>query len=175
MEEGGDQILGTIAGILILPDTGKIEGFFVHAQGILGVETVFCSTVDIVRWGTRVYVNSHTALAPAEDRIRLQSLLQDPRTVLNQKIRTEAGTHLGRCKDVQFNTESMHIEWLFPKKWFRWGVALPVSDIVEITPEAIITKDPMKKQYIKEQNKELMSAALPDATVAQTYKNTLRK
>lgn len=141
-----------VTGVLILPDTGKIEGLFVQTNGLLGAQTLFCSSLDITRWGTRVYINSDTALAPAEDRIRLQPLLEDSRTVLGQKIKTEAETYLGRCSDVQFNTDTMHIEWLFPKKWFRWGVALPISDVLEVTPQSIIVRDPMRKESVAQKN-----------------------
>lgn len=159
MEEGGDHILGTISGILIEPDTGKIEGFFVTTEGLLGAQTLYCSALDIVRWGTRVYVNSQYAIAPAEDRIRLQPLLKDPRTVLGQTIRLESGASLGTCKDIQFNTDRMHIEWLFPKKWFWWGVALPVTDILEVTPKAIIIRDPMKKEFVTRQEEDVVLKA----------------
>lgn len=164
MEEGQDHVLGTISGILIVPDTGKIEGFFVHVHGLTGIQTLYVSSLDIVRWGTRVYVRSQDVLAPAEDRIRLQDILRDPRPVLGQKIRTETGVHIGTCKDVQFNTESMHIEWLFPKKWFRWGIALPISDVVEVRPDAIIIKDPMRKEFAEE--KTSVSTALPETEPA---------
>lgn len=171
MEEGGDHILGTISGILIVPDTGKIEGFYVNVSGILGWETMYCSAIDIVRWGTRVYINSRDSLAAPADRIRLQALLEDPRTVLGQRIRSEAGHILGRCKDVQFNTDSMHIEWIFPRKWWRWGVALPVSDIIEVRNEAIIVKNPLAADYINEDVKA-KTPAMVESTVASTYKNT---
>ncbi len=154
LEEGGDITLGLLSGILIHPDTGKIEGFLVHTRSFLGKGDLFCSSADIIRWGTRVYLRDASVLAPPEDRIRLQSLLSDPRTVLGQKIRTEAGARLGRCTDVQFNTDVMHIEWLFPRKFFRWGIALPVSDIVEVTSSAIVVSDPLKKDRIKKEEKQ---------------------
>mgnify|MGYP002725595580 CR=1 FL=1 len=145
LEEGGDRALGMISGILIHPDTGKIEGFFVHVRGMMVKGDLFCSSSDIVRWGTRVYLRDANTLAPPEDRIRLQPLLDDPRSILGQKIITETGTTLGRCSDVQFNTDIMHIEWLFPRKFFRAQIALPVSDILEVTQQAIIVQDPLKK------------------------------
>ena len=162
LEEGHDHALGVIAGILIDPDTGKIEGFLVHVQGFFGGE-MFCSSLDILRWGTRVYVRSADVLAPPEDRIRLQSLLQDPRTLLGQKIATESGTALGRCADVQFNTDSLHVEWLFPKRFFRYGVALPITDVLEVTEKAIVVRDPIKKEVVEEEVPEATPASnLPE-------------
>jgi len=142
MEEGTDNsVIGLLSGILIHPDTGAIEGFFLHSR-----MSLFVSSLDISRWGTRVYVRNADVVAPIEDRIRLQPLLEDTRTVLGQKILSESGTRLGRCKDIQFNTDTMHIEWIFPRKLFRWGVALPVSEILEVRPDAIVVKDRLKAE-----------------------------
>ena len=86
--------------------------------------------------------------------IRLQSMLSDRRTVLGQRIATESGRALGVCRDVQFNTETFLIEWLFPKRFFRWGIALPVAEVKEITPRAIIIRDPMVREEKKASTKE---------------------
>ena len=159
LEEGFEHTVGLLSGILIHPDTGKIEGFLVH---VLGAGDLFMSSLDVSRWGTRIYIRSTDVLSPAEDRIRLQPLLDDPRSILGQKIRTESGTSLGRCQDIQFNTDVMHVEWLFPRKWFHFGVALPISDVVEVTPAAIIVKDPVVKAEAESQELEEVPTALPE-------------
>ncbi|MDD3896704.1 MAG: hypothetical protein PHU04_02555 [Candidatus Peribacteraceae bacterium] len=135
------EILGQIAGILIHPDTGGVEGFFL-ATVVPMSGTPFLSALDIIRWGTHVHVRDADAVFPAEERIRLQPLLEDRRTVLNQRVRTEGGRSLGVCRDVQFHSDSMRCEWLFPRRWWRWAVPLPFSDVVEVRPDAIIVRDP---------------------------------
>ncbi len=35
-------------------------------------------------------------------------------------------------------------EWIFPRRFFMSRQPLPMSDILEITPEAIIVKDPLR-------------------------------
>lgn len=158
MEEGVEGAIGTVSGILIHPDTAAIEGFFVYVHGAPSGDPYLVSSMDILRWGTRVYVRSADVIAPASDRIRLQSLLEDNRTVLDQKIVSETGMQLGRCKDVQFNTETMHVEWIFPRKFFRWGVALPIAEVIEIRLDAIIIKDLLKSEKIQEVNRVITSA-----------------
>ncbi len=145
VEDGTEEFLGSLSGILIHPDTGAIEGFFVKVSKFFGGEELFLSGLDIVRWGTRIAVSSSDVLSPVEDRIRLQTLLSDPRPILGQRIRTESGENLGRCRDVQFDTEAMRIEWLFPKRFVYSGVALPVSEIVEVREDGIIVRDPMPR------------------------------
>jgi len=140
--ETGD-IVGMLSDILIDPDTGKIEGFFVDSGGLMASQPLFLSVLDIVHWGTRIVVRERDVLCPLDDLVRLQSLLDDERSFLGQTMMMESGSVIGVCKDVQFDTKRMKVEWLFPKKWMRWGVALPVSEIVEVKKEAIIMRDPV--------------------------------
>ncbi len=149
LDETGEISLGSISGILIHPDAGKVEGFLLSGSGSSEQGTPFFSSLDIVRWGTRVYLRHAGAVGPLEERIRLAPLLRDRRTILGQAIRSESGVKLGRCADVQFTTKSMRIEWLFPRTWFRWAVPLPVSQIVEVNDHAIIVRDPIIKSTVE--------------------------
>ena len=135
------EFVGHVDDLLIHPDTGKIEGFYVQVPRFLYSETFFLTSVDVVRFGTHVYVSDFESLCQPDDIVRVQEILEDDRRILWQKIVTESGVKLGRCMDVQFNTESMRCEWLFPRKWGHWGVALPLSEIVEVQPEKIIVRD----------------------------------
>jgi uncharacterized protein YrrD len=133
--------IGTISDILIQPDTAQVEGFFVSVSSLFHQQTLFLSVMDVLHVGTRVRVRHADVLAPLEDLIRLQSLLEDGRTMLNQLMITESGRRLGRCLDVQFETQTFLIGWFFPKKWFRWQVPVPRSAIVEVRPDEVIVRD----------------------------------
>ena len=148
-----NEVIGQIAGILIHPDTGKIEGFYVAGSYVHG-GSPFLASLDIVRWGKEVHVQESDAVYPVEERIRLQPILSDPRRVLWQRIFTENGRRIGTCSDVQFNTDSMRCEWLFPRKWWKWSAPLPLSDIVEIRPDAILVRDQttLVKERIEEES-----------------------
>lgn len=164
VEEGTELQLGTLQGILIHPDTGKIEGCFVRVAGVLRSELLFVSSLDVLRFGARVYVRSSEVLSPIEDRIRLQPLLEEGRTILGQRIRTEGGRTLGRCRDVQFDTKRFVIEWLFPQRFWRWLGPLPASDIVEVRREAVIVRDPVVK--VREREEAPLLERLPDVAEA---------
>ncbi|OGJ60272.1 hypothetical protein A2635_00345 [Candidatus Peribacteria bacterium RIFCSPHIGHO2_01_FULL_51_9] len=141
VEEGTEEGIGILSGILIHPDKATIEGFFVQPLGIgLGKEPFLLSS-DIIHWGVSIRVRDRAVLGDIADIVRLQDILQQRRPILGQRIRTEAGRMVGWCRDIQFNTERFMLEWLFPKKWFWWGVALPASDIFEVKEEAIIVRD----------------------------------
>ena len=141
------EVLGRITGILVQPDTGKVEGFFV-ALAMPMAGTPFLSSIDIVRWGTHVHVRAADTVFPVEERVRLQPLLEDGRIVLNQRVRTESGRSLGVCRDLQFHSDFMQCEWLFPRRFWHWAVPLPFSDVIEVRRDAIIVRDP--KPPVKE-------------------------
>jgi hypothetical protein len=87
-------------------------------------------------------VRERDVLAPAGDFLRIQPLLSEERTILGQVIRTASGRVIGRCRDIQFETKSMHLTWLFPRRWFKWGTPISVREVLEVRPDAIIVRDP---------------------------------
>jgi sporulation protein YlmC with PRC-barrel domain len=141
------DILGMLSGLFVHPDTGKLEGIFVaFPAGLFGSsQRLFCGSDDIVHWGATVQVRNHNCLSPVEDRIRLVSLVEEGRGVIGQRIRTEAGRPVGFCKDIQIDTEKMRLEWLFPRRFFRQGIAIPAADIVEVRREAIVVRDALQQ------------------------------
>lgn len=141
MEEGSSAAIGTICGILIHPDRGGIEGFFVRVPSFLHSLELFLPSIDILHWGSRVRVRSAEALSSLEDLVRLRDLAQEGRPVLGQRILTESGVKVGRCADVQFDTKTFRLEWLFPRRWLRWGRALPTSSVVLVRQDAVIVRD----------------------------------
>jgi len=149
--EDTEEMIGTVRGILLHPDRGTVEGFFVRVPGLFYSSSLFLSAFDIAHFGRTIIVRDHDRVAPAADFIRVQPLLSDPRTVLGQRIRTESGLFLGHCRDIQFETGSMRFTWLFLKKWFRWCEPIAVSEIVEVRPEAVIVRDP--PALVKERTK----------------------
>lgn len=155
-EETGD-LLGELGGILINPDTGVIEGFFVGP--------LFLAGVDIIHWGLRVVVRSADVLGPLDERIRLQAIASGNRSVLGQAMVTESGKRLGTCRDVQFNTVDFRLEWLFPRRFWRWGVGVPASQIVEVRDDAIVLRDStLTVRHEKEDDGELqLIPPMPDA------------
>lgn len=157
------EAVGALSGIFLHPDTGKVEGVFVAVpSGMLATEHPFCTAEDIVHWGAMIQIGSRDALSPVEDRIRLAPLLAEGRTILRQPIRTENGRTLGICKDIQFDTEKMRVEWLFPKKFFRWGIALPISDVVEVRKDAVIVREGSKTEPVQVEAQPLSYEAFPE-------------
>ena len=66
VEEESSEQIGVLSGILLNPDNGKIEGFFVTTPGFLHSETLFLSSLDIRSWGVRITVLDRSVLSPPE-------------------------------------------------------------------------------------------------------------
>ncbi len=163
-EEGSHLPLGHIAHIVIHPDTGRIEGFFVGRGGFFGGSMLFLPTMDILRWSLRVVVSSADVLCDPADVVRLEPLFAAPRPILGQRIVTVGGKPMGKCRDVQFDTTHFLLEWLFPKSLWTWGVPVPASHIAEVREDAIVIRD--TKADVKEKAGALPTPAtmLPPVT-----------
>lgn len=143
VQDDDNAPLGLISGVLIHPDTGKVEGFAVSAGFFQMSEQLFLQSSDILSWGTSVRIRSADFIAPMDDIIRLQPLLDDPRTIIGQRVLvTDTNQYIGRCVDAQFDTRLFHIEWLFVRKWFVLShPPIPVSSILEVRNDAIVIRD----------------------------------
>ena len=133
------HVQGVVADLLIDTDRGKILALLIKRP--FARELLALQEQDIISWGQRVHIRQAEVLGPLNEVVRLQPYLEDKRPIIGQRIRTKSGVKLGRCSDFQLNPETRMIEWIFPRKFFRKGLALPASDILEITPQAIIVKD----------------------------------
>ncbi len=151
LDDDSSRIIAKLSGIQIHPDTAKIVGFFVTVPGMFASAPMFLSSNDIVAWGTVVHVRHQDAIMPADELIRLESLLADGRTTIGQKIVTETGKkYMGMCKDVQFDTRHLNVEWMFPCKYrFLAQSPIPVSEVVEVTKHAIVIKEPLRPKTEK--------------------------
>jgi uncharacterized protein YrrD len=160
MDEELTETLGLLGGILIHPDTGSVEGFFVRAPRLIRSEELFLSSFDILRWGLRIIVRDGSVLSPLAERIRLQSLVEEGRSILGQPIVTESGRALGRCGDVQFDTRRFSVEWIWPRRFWKWRTPLPLSSIVEVRRDAIVVRDPETPASEKKEKEELEAPML---------------
>ena len=134
------QVHGLVYDFLVDADRGKVIALLVKRLGARELHAL--QVEDIASWGNRVHVREPDVMAEVSDFIRLEQFMEDPRTLFAQPIVTEQGENIGRCLDFQFRTDTFDLEWIFPRKFFFIkGPALPVSEILEVTPEAIIIRD----------------------------------
>jgi uncharacterized protein YrrD len=157
VDDTNDEEVAVLHSPLVHPDLGTVEGFFVAIPKFMHTDILFISVMDIVHWGASVRIRDRECIGPIEERVRLQAFLEEGRTMYGQRLLTEGGLYLGICKDLQFNTKTFVLEWLFPRKWFRWGLAVPVSAVVEVKREAVMLRDQNLMQEIREKTPILRS------------------
>lgn len=141
VEEHSQEPLAYVSGVLVHPDMGKVEGFFVQVRHFLHSETLFLAVADIAHWGRMIVIRDRDALAPLEEHVRLDALLREGRTVLGQDVRNEEGATFGVCRDIQFETKTFRMEWIFTRALFRRGRSFPVASIIEVQTDAVIVRD----------------------------------
>lgn len=130
---------------LIEPDSGRILGFFVQGFSSVAAGPLFLSSLDILRFGTKVHIRSADTLSPPEEIVRLQKNLHEPRLFLGQRIRIRSsGRTIGICSDIQFDTGRFVVEWMFPRRFFLSVRPIAASEIIEVTEEAIWIQDPLR-------------------------------
>jgi sporulation protein YlmC with PRC-barrel domain len=154
LDERSDEALASVTGIFAHPDLGTLEGLFVMTAR--GEE--FLAVSDIAHWGRSVVVRDPDAIAPLDERVRLMALWDEARPIVNQRIVTEGGMFLGRCKDVQFETDTFRMEWLFPRKMLRWQRPVPVTAVVEVTVDAVKVRDTYAPAQALPEEEAAMSA-----------------
>lgn len=137
VDDRNDDLLATVSGVFLHPDLGKLEGLFVRTER--GEE--FLATSDIAHWGRSIVVRDPDAVAPLEERVRLSALWEEGRPVIGQKIVTESGLMVGSCADIQFETETFRLEWLFPRRFFRWKPPIPAGAIIEVRADAVRVRE----------------------------------
>ncbi len=162
VDDGTQQIVGFLNTPLIDPDSGRILGFFVLAA-FMGSGELFLQCSDIVAWGTRVHVRSEDCLSPPGELIRLKSVLGNSRPVIGQPIRIkDTKRNLGICSDVQFSTRHFITEWIFPRKFFIARQPIPMADVLEVTPEAVWVRDPLRliRAGVQQEKEEVVAASV---------------
>ncbi len=172
VDDGTQQTVGLLTRPLIDPDTGRVLGFFVFSTQ-MGASELFLQSADIVAWGTRVHIRSEDCLSPPDELIRMKKALEDPRPVIGQPIRImTTKRYIGLCGDIQFSTRHFMTEWIFPRRFFFARQPLPMTDVIEITPEAIWIRDPLRPsnvEVLKAKDERAVSAVLTDvASVVRT-------
>lgn len=173
VEESSQQLLGVLSEPLIDPDTGKIHGFFVLSALPNTEAHLFLQSIDILSWGTKVHVRDAEHLTPPHELVRFEDAFAEQRTIVGQPIRARPGRiWIGRCVDLQFDTKTLLIEWLFPQKFFWMGDPIPTTEILEVTRNAIWIKNPLQpKKMERRQMKNdvlLANTGISDVTSSTT-------
>lgn len=160
LEFDSGDLLGMISGIIVHPDTGMVEAFWVKPATI-PLRAAVLKVSDILELKKNFYIKSDKVLAEASDLIRISEILQDGRRFLGSPVVSETGGSYGKCENIAFETDNYALKQIHTRKAFL-GLfqtdrrIFSYNNIVKLTPHAIIINDDSTK-------KEPLIATTPEA------------
>lgn len=142
------HIVGRVFDIIVNPDTGKIAAF---ALGPTGQKVV--SPIDVLAWSNALIINDEDSILDPDDIQIVAQISQKNIYIRGKKVVTKSGEYIGKVGDIAFNSKMFMLTVLLIGKSFlgiyydKKNVAH--KDILEITPEKIIIKDPLRLTPVK--------------------------
>lgn len=163
LEFDSGNLLGTVSGIIVDPDSGIVEAFWVK-PATLTVRNVILRTSDIVELKKNVYIKSDKVFALVEDVIRISEILNDGRVFLGSAVQNETGYSYGRCINLAFDSKTFVIKQIYSRRSILGLVTLDerifsYNNIIRVLPEMILVNDDATK-------KEILMNTTPEAAAS---------
>jgi sporulation protein YlmC with PRC-barrel domain len=147
-EEDG-QIIALINDIIINPDTGKIEAFWVKPV-TMPFSNAIIKSESIIKWGKKIHIQGEGDIAEAEDVIKISEILAQNIYFIGNIVKNEAGATLGKVYDLDFDTEKLYLRQIYSEKRFlifSYNQRIfSYNAILKATPDHILVKDVEEKK-----------------------------
>lgn len=140
------QKLGQVKELVIDHDNKSISGLIIQSKGIFREDRVI-PYGKIKNIGQEaIIVETHTSLERKTNLPQIVEAINNPIEIIGTKILTEGGISLGRVCEYYFQSETGEISNLeiggnLVEGFFKGQTFLPISEVVIIGKDAIITKD----------------------------------
>lgn len=163
LEFDSGDLLAMISGIIVDPDTGMVEAFWVK-PATLPVKNAILRVSDIVELKKNLYIKSDRVLAQAEDVIRISEILEDGRTFLGNVVQNEAGESYGTCVNLTFDIQTYALKQIHSRRSILGLITLDkrifsYDNILKVLPEMILVEDVATK-------KETLMATTPEVSAS---------
>lgn len=150
LEYSSGQLLALISGIIIDPDTGMVEAFWVRPI-TLPVKNAILKTSDIMEFKKHLYIKSDRVLAQAEDVIRISEILAEDRELLNTRVLSEAEVSYGKCVNLTFDTQTYALRQIYARRSILGLITLDerifsYNDIIKVLPGVVMVNDDNAKK-----------------------------
>ncbi len=151
--------LALVNDIIINPDNGAVEGFWVKPITI-PLRNAIIQVSNILEFKKHIYIKDDSKIAVADDVIRISDILAQNRLFIGNKAQNEKGDYIGKIVDVSFDTKTFMINQLLTQKSFLGIIhydkrIFSYNSIVKVLSEAVIINDEStKKETILDQTVE---------------------
>jgi len=149
-------LLAMIRDIIIHPDTGKIEGFWIKSLS-LPVNNAILLSDSILEWKKNIYIKDVREIADADDVIKISEILSRQTDFIGNLVVNESGKNVGQVYDLDFDTNKLYLMNIYTHKSIL-GIykydprAFSFDSIIQVLPEYILVKDiEDKKIKVKEE------------------------
>lgn len=139
------ELLALVRDIIINPDTGKIEAFWVKPL-TLPIANAVIKSDSIIEWKKNIYIKDEREIAEASDIIRLSEILSRNAFFIDNCTQNEDGVNLGDVYDLDFDVTKLYLKNIYTQKSFLlfWKYDRRVfsfESIIKVLPEYILVKD----------------------------------
>jgi uncharacterized protein YrrD len=139
------RVIASTYGLIINPDKLEVVGFYCESGGNKDPDILLTQDVRDIAPG-KLLVNSHEAVAPASELIRLKDLLDLKFTILDKQVKTESGKRLGKVEEYVVETNSFMIQKLYVKQSILKNLTanslvIDRQQIIEVSNSAITVTD----------------------------------
>ena len=147
-EEGG--LLALLKDVVINPDNGKIEAFWVKPAIALTANAVIQSN-DIVEWKKNIYIRNDSVISDPADIIRISDIMAKKTYVIGNHVQNQAGDYYGKVHSIDFDTETFYLKQIYVQRSILGLInydnrIFSFDNIIEITPSSIIIDDKAVKK-----------------------------
>lgn len=162
--DSGD-LLAIIEDIIINPDDGKIEAFWVK-PAYLPVNHAVLLSQSIIKWGQKIYIKNEDEISPAEDLIKISEILSREILFVGNQVKNEAKEDLGWIYDLVFDNQKWYLKSIYTAKYFL-GIKyhkriFSYDSIIEAFPDYILVKDiqavKIKEGIVVDSNEKIAGA-----------------
>lgn len=131
--------VGTVADVVVHPETGELVGFWVHLPGLFGAKKAL-SARDVVSYDPQaIVVADDDAIVEPTEIHPFQAVVAKPHTWLGKRVETEDGRSLGRVSNLYLNTDlEMLAKLVVSGGLFGRDRVLPREAIVRVTKAKIV-------------------------------------
>jgi len=143
------QRLARVYDLAVNTDTGKIVGFFTDPAGKKVV-----APIDVIQWGSVLTVHDEESILESEEIQQVMESLKSGIRIFRNRVVTKSGEDLGRVIDFAVNNKFFILTKLLVAKSFLGLIyyrkrLIPATDIIEVTKDKIIVKEPLKTEPLK--------------------------
>ncbi|MBN1258232.1 PRC-barrel domain-containing protein [Candidatus Peregrinibacteria bacterium] len=137
--------LGLIRDVIVDPDTGKIEAFWVKPF-TLPLKHAVLQSQDIIEWKKHVYVRGESCISDPAEIIKVADILTRHTYVIGNRVRGQSGKKYGRVFSLDFDASQYYIRNIYVQKsffgFFSYNKRVFSFDsILEILPDMILLND----------------------------------